>query len=386
MDNEALNKLIINNSLLDELESKMGRFNPFRVLRIEQHEIRHSNVLAWLINPQETHNFKDRIFKRLILRLYSGNENRFPQEFSVTNFQLSSFHDLIVLREWRNIDILAISENQKLAFLIENKIKSRESRNQLERYYEIVKSEYPDFDLIPLYLTLYGDIPENDEKYCSLEHSEVVKIVEHELRLNSEYLPRAIRDFLGHYVESIKGVTDMDESVRKLCQEIYFQHKDAIDLINEVISNQKSGFSEAYEEFLLRHPNLQATIKKTWVLWTAPSEFAAAKKMKGSWNGGYPIALWFHNYNGNLKVILEIGPFDDSQMRINFISALERDGFKVGNWAKRIDSKFTRIFTKYKKVNDWEDKEEIFEVLEYLFSEVRPHSEKVSRLVNSFSW
>lgn len=35
------------------------RFNPFDVLRYADYEIRHSNVLAWLLQPNETHGIGD---------------------------------------------------------------------------------------------------------------------------------------------------------------------------------------------------------------------------------------------------------------------------------------------------------------------------------------
>ena len=38
---------------------KGKRFNPFDVLRYSDYEIRHSNVLAWLLQPNETHRIGD---------------------------------------------------------------------------------------------------------------------------------------------------------------------------------------------------------------------------------------------------------------------------------------------------------------------------------------
>ena len=34
---------------------KAGQFNTFDVLRYADYEIRHSNVLAWLLRPADTH-------------------------------------------------------------------------------------------------------------------------------------------------------------------------------------------------------------------------------------------------------------------------------------------------------------------------------------------
>lgn len=42
---------LTNNKDFEKLESKLNRFNPFKVLNIERYEIRHSNVLGWLLDP-----------------------------------------------------------------------------------------------------------------------------------------------------------------------------------------------------------------------------------------------------------------------------------------------------------------------------------------------
>ena len=42
----------------EELHSRA--FNPFNVLQVADLEIRHSNVLAWLLRPGETHGFRSK--------------------------------------------------------------------------------------------------------------------------------------------------------------------------------------------------------------------------------------------------------------------------------------------------------------------------------------
>ena len=54
-DKRKLNEFLVGNSKLEELSAKLDEFDIFQVLRIEQTEIRHSNVLSWLLNPQESH-------------------------------------------------------------------------------------------------------------------------------------------------------------------------------------------------------------------------------------------------------------------------------------------------------------------------------------------
>jgi hypothetical protein len=52
---QQLTDFVVRCPELRELEKLLGKFNLFRVLRFEHGEIRHSNVLAWLLDPAESH-------------------------------------------------------------------------------------------------------------------------------------------------------------------------------------------------------------------------------------------------------------------------------------------------------------------------------------------
>ena len=61
---QLLTDLVMNCPELTELEAALSRFNIFRVLRADKHEIRHSNMLAWLFEPEESHGLGDRFLRR----------------------------------------------------------------------------------------------------------------------------------------------------------------------------------------------------------------------------------------------------------------------------------------------------------------------------------
>ena len=47
-----LEALLINNQDLSQISSHLSCFNPIKVMGMEKMEIRHSNILGWLLNPQ----------------------------------------------------------------------------------------------------------------------------------------------------------------------------------------------------------------------------------------------------------------------------------------------------------------------------------------------
>ena len=69
------------------LHRKFTQFNPLKVLRVDQFEIRHSNVLAWLLDPNENHQMGSFFIKKLVSRLVIHVEN----EEKVDNLDLLSF-------------------------------------------------------------------------------------------------------------------------------------------------------------------------------------------------------------------------------------------------------------------------------------------------------
>lgn len=61
-----LDKFLVDNTELEELSAKLAIFNIFGVLRIEEAEIRHSNVMAWLLDPQGSHGLGQAFLRRVL--------------------------------------------------------------------------------------------------------------------------------------------------------------------------------------------------------------------------------------------------------------------------------------------------------------------------------
>lgn len=58
-EEEALREFLTDSECLEPLSKWTRRFNVFDVLKITNTEIRHSNVLAWLMDPAENHGLHD---------------------------------------------------------------------------------------------------------------------------------------------------------------------------------------------------------------------------------------------------------------------------------------------------------------------------------------
>ena len=128
-----------------EIRERLESTNVFSILGLENYEIRHSNFLAWILNPYETHNLGSNISKSLIQEL-------FP-EFS------GDIRNISIEREKFNIDILIECKNDVL--VLENKIRSKDHSKQLQRYRQKIETDkrYANKEKHYSYLTLYGEEP-----------------------------------------------------------------------------------------------------------------------------------------------------------------------------------------------------------------------------------
>jgi hypothetical protein len=136
----------------DRLELGLKKPNIFDVLKITTNEIRHSNFLSWILNPIESHGLGDIFLKRFLREVFASDKFDDISQVDVEGLNLAK---VSILREWKNIDILILTED--IAVCVENKVLTKEHSNQLERYRNIVEEHYPKRKKTFVYLNPYGD-------------------------------------------------------------------------------------------------------------------------------------------------------------------------------------------------------------------------------------
>src|SRR5947209_11077978 len=74
----ALEQFVVENDDLLALESLIGRFNIFDALDIARAEIRHSNFLAFILDPAESHGQGQRFLKAILVDLLKTAPDKRP--------------------------------------------------------------------------------------------------------------------------------------------------------------------------------------------------------------------------------------------------------------------------------------------------------------------
>jgi hypothetical protein len=228
---------------LETIKRELSVFNIFNVLGIQHREIRHSNFLGWLFDPNESHNLDD-VFLKDLFKLMRKRDVLNADDF--IGLLLQDLSDTQVYRESvNNIDILIVNEKLGLVICIENKINADYSDHQLEKYYNYVEENYNGLKT-RVYLTLTPFKNEHHLKYSegknytNINYKDIVKL----LKTNKDSIDKSIptiRESINQYIAMVeKSVIHSSDEV-KLAQKIYKKYKNEIEF---VIKNKPDFSSE----------------------------------------------------------------------------------------------------------------------------------------------
>lgn len=247
-DEKALRDFLLDEDCLEELSPWTERFNIFDVLKISRTEIRHSNMLSWLLDPNENHGLGDRFLKSLFQLIATNSAKH-----DVFDVLLMDYKSFIALREWKNIDILLVSKEEKVIVAIENKVGSHEHSNQLNRYRAIIEKEYEEYKKIYLFLTPDGDVSSDPENWETISYRELIDELER-IAANVELLPDA-ELMIKNYIEIIRRDIVEDQELVEICNKIYQKHKRALELIYENKTDNRSVAVDSLLEPLKKYEN-----------------------------------------------------------------------------------------------------------------------------------
>lgn len=305
---KELEDLIFNNKELEKLESIIDKFNIFSSLGIINQEIRHSNFLAWLLDPNETHNVSDYFITSFLKLATYNNANQNP-ELSLIDIDTLDLSKIQVFREWNNIDVLLVDDEQKLVCVIENKVDSKEHSNQLLKYRKVVESNYPDYRKLYVYLTVQGEEPESEKIYIPISYNEVSILIENLLERKGTQLNDEIIVFIKHYNEMVKRYIMEESEVQELCEQLYKKHKKALDLIFKHKPDVYNEIRDALEEIIDANDSLEKDHCSKSYIRFLPKNLDFFPKEGEGWTKSKRILLFeIVNYDKEVNLILLIGP------------------------------------------------------------------------------
>ena len=109
-DKEELLRFMQEADCLESLSRWTNEFNMFDVLKISRTEIRHSNMLGWLLDPNESHALGDAFIKEFVRKLSEKIED---DKTDCISLMLQDFYSYQVYREANHMDIVLFSREEK---------------------------------------------------------------------------------------------------------------------------------------------------------------------------------------------------------------------------------------------------------------------------------
>ncbi len=297
-------------SCLKPLDKWTNNINIFEVLKVTNQEIRHSNFLAWLFDPIENHGLSDSFIKAFITELAYKHYSEKGNKICESSQDFSSYR---VYRESNNMDIVLLSQKEKSVIIIENKVWSSESSNQLKKYYDKSITEFKDcHQRLYVYLTPDGKEASKPENWTSFSYKNIIDLLE--TAIIGKELRDEVKLVLKNYIDIVRKniMQQKDSELENICRDIYSKHRTALRLIFETV-----GINETIENEIIcntlrkleEEGKIIYKVNNQWFFFTkSMDEFLPTlAKEESSWGTDWVYYYWFRKGNNSLNIRLELG-------------------------------------------------------------------------------
>lgn len=244
---KTLEDIYNNEFLADEtfinLEKKLvtqssKKSNIFEILKIRNMEIRHSNFLGWLLDPEESHNLKNEFLKGFVQE--GINKNKYTE----ITVDIGLIDSVKIEREYKDIDLLIESHN--VVFCIENKIFSNEHSDQLKKYKKIVQKEFPNKEKVFIYLTPSGKPSQQEtELYLPISYSVVLEVLKH---LNIKKIDKNAQIYILDYIATLEKDILKNNELKAPLSKLHLEYGEFIKQILEKRNTTQSKEREIYKK------------------------------------------------------------------------------------------------------------------------------------------
>lgn len=286
-------------------------FNLFEVMGIVRQEERHSDFLAFLLDPTQPHGLADAVLRDVLHAALSNGGVDAPSVSSL-EAALLELSDARVLREWNCVDLLVVSDDEKIVIALENKVDSDEHDDQLERYLELTQRHYAGYRIVPVFLTPDGR-PSSHARYHRLGYRDVMRVLRGTLATGRQTMGGDVVVAVTHYVEMLERHIVDDSEIAKLAKRIYQRHRRALDLIFEYRPDDQQVVLDAVRAAIQGESTLRGIYVTKSVVHFVPTAWDGLPPLDQGdpkeWYGGSTNLLRFEmELTGHLSVHLRIGP------------------------------------------------------------------------------
>ena len=323
------------------------QFNTFDVLRYSGYEIRHSNVVAWLLRSADTHGIGSRFLKwfvRHVNRRLAPDLERLPQ----TSFEPGNVE---VWRERDYVDVTIFFKKEKCLIAVENKPESAHPHHlqQIMGYEATLKKKHKDHTVRSVLLSTSRDGSVNFPGIAHIGWDSVRETIGSVLA-DGGFASPSVQAFIRQYLdmvdrwfrpgsESFKALLDDHRAILKEMRRVL--EKDGDGGVHALVSADRTEYRDALAKLVResRHDpkQLRAAVadylrgrevtpshsnnpSRTiyWLGWTDATLAGAAEKM-----GGHRGALSWYMAFTHQKVEMDFAFYSESGEERSFLDRLK---------------------------------------------------------------
>lgn len=249
---EVANICALEQAQQEERNRKGENYNLFSILSIERYELKHSALIANLLDPEGSHGCGDAFLRAFFEIALKGTA--YPFESSSPDSCTEHYTGPIAGDTGGRIDILVKSSQYGL--IIENKIYAGDQDKQLIRYDNYGKKDLKVDRYLLVYLTLFGNEASEgstakgsakEVDYLCLSYAEdILRWLEQCARL--AYDKPLVRESLNQYIRTIKQLTYQDmnlKNIRKII-DLAVDHPEVVATLSSKRDAIAQGIREKY--------------------------------------------------------------------------------------------------------------------------------------------
>lgn len=314
---------LLNDVDFEKLELELQTPNIFQILNISRTEIRHSNFLKWLFDPNANHGLGKMFLIKFLREVAISDTAIDIDEFEINDL---NYNNVEIRREWNNIDLLIIFDNA--VFCIENKIDTKDHSNQLSKYKRIIEDQFPKRKKIYVYLTPNGDEPKSivgKEHYVLYSYQIIIEHLENILEVHEKSINSIVAQYIRDYVNNLKRDLMKNDKLNDLAGKIYKNHKELIDFIIENKPDLAWNLYPVFEEWFIKKGMKIGSKNKGYLKFLTPKLDEIIPRKGEGWplkeNFQFELDFYWNNKNKALfKAVITPG---DPAVKEILIKAIE---------------------------------------------------------------
>ena len=237
----------------DQNKNNKTEFNIFKILKLENQEIRHSAFLAYLLDPNQNHGFDEKFLEALIKKV---DENVKINVEDKTKITVETEHTIKECSEekaiGKRIDILITAP--KCVCVIENKYGSNEHDEQCQMYKKYIQEKYQDNEIKKVFI--YLDIVKHDienfqdgnplEGYISLSYRDILDIFQDNKNIIDKQNNEIQKDVINQYINILyERYNSFSDDIKDACNNII---KIDIDEILKLLTSKSPNDSYSVDD------------------------------------------------------------------------------------------------------------------------------------------